>query len=202
MAHHHYTDEQINWMVANRSGCIAPEFARLFNEKFKTEIKVTALTAVCKRRNIAAGRTGKFKKGQIPPNKGKFGVRNSPGSEFKKGNRPRNTAPIGAEVIDKEGYLKIKTAEPNVWKNKQIHIWEQHHGKTKPKNHAVLFLDNNNRNFAIENLQLISRNAHAICNKRGWSKEPPEIRRTLIAIAELQAKTNKLTRTKQISADQ
>ena len=58
--------------------------------------------------------------------------------------------PIGTE-IEKDGYILIKIDNQirnkhSNWKYKHHYIWEQKNGKI-PKNHRVIFLDGNNRNF-------------------------------------------------------
>lgn len=100
---------------------------------------------------------GQFKKGNISHNQGKKlseetkeKIKNF---MFKKGNKPHNARKIGDEYTDKDGYLWVKTEEPNVWKLK-------HHlafNEPIPKNMYLIFIDGNKRNFDKSNLQLISQ---------------------------------------------
>jgi len=71
--------------------------------------------------------------------------------------------PIGTENT-KKGYVRVKIAEPNVWKYKHILIWEQSNGSL-PDGHIVIFADKNNRNFDINNLIAITRKQLAVMNR-------------------------------------
>lgn len=98
---------------------------------------------------------------------------------FKSGNRPHNTLQVGAETQDKDGYVMVKIAEPNVWQYK-------HHiafGEPVPKGHKVIFIDGNKRNFGKDNLQLVS-NAE-LMNRNTMHRYPPELVRLLKTLNKL-----------------
>lgn len=104
-----------------------------------------------------------FKKGLNPWNAGRKGIRVSPKSEYKKGNKPANTAYDGAITIrndwdDRMGvrrqYKYIRMSKSN-WKLYHRHVWEQHNGPI-PKRHAVRFIDGDTLNCDISNLECIS----------------------------------------------
>ena len=101
----------------------------------------------------------RFKKGYVPPNKGK---KMSPEvyekvkeTMFKKGNSPVNHREVGSERINVDGYIEIKVAEPNRWKLKHRIIWEQVNGEI-PKGYNVQFKNHNTQDCRIENLYIIS----------------------------------------------
>ena len=101
----------------------------------------------------------RFKKGSVPPNKGK---KMSPEvyekvkeTMFKKGNSPVNHREVGSERINVDGYIEIKVAEPNRWKLKHRIIWEQINGEI-PKGYNVQFKNHNTQDCRIENLYIIS----------------------------------------------
>lgn len=110
--------------------------------------------------------TGRFQKGQLPPNAGikgwKAGGRSAE-TQFKGGAKPANYVPIGTERWTTDGYLRRKTTESGVqrhdWKFVHLLLWEQHHGPV-PQGHMVVFRDHDRRNITIENLELISRAEH------------------------------------------
>ena len=120
-------------------------------------------------RNRLAGKLGtnhpnavahRFKKGSVPPNKGK---KMSPEvyekvkeTMFKKGHSPVNHREVGSERINVDGYIEIKVAEPNKWRLKHRIIWEQINGKI-PKGYNVQFKNHNPQDCRIENLYLICR---------------------------------------------
>ena len=102
----------------------------------------------------------RFKKGSVPPNKGK---KMSPEvyekvkeTMFKKGNSPVNHREVGSERINVDGYIEIKVAEPNVWRLKHRIIWEQHNGVI-PAGYNVQFKNHNTQDCRIENLYIISK---------------------------------------------
>lgn len=102
----------------------------------------------------------RFKKGSIPPNKGK---KISPEvyekvkeTMFKKGNSPVNHRQVGSERINVDGYIEIKVSEPNVWRLKHRIIWEQHNGVI-PAGYNVQFKNRNTQDCRIENLYIISK---------------------------------------------
>ena len=120
-------------------------------------------------RNRLAGKLGtnhpnavahRFKKGSVPPNKGK---KMSPEvyekvkeTMFKKGNSPVNHREVGSERINVDGYIETKVAEPNVWRLKHRIIWEQHNGVI-PAGYNVQFKNHNTQDCRIENLYIISK---------------------------------------------
>lgn len=110
------------------------------------------------------GRKYWIKKGHIPYSKGKKqtefmteqGIEKSKATRFRKGQTAINHKPVGYERINVEGYIEIKTAEPDIFRLKHRVIWEQLYGAI-PKGHNVQFKDRNRQNLNIENLYLISR---------------------------------------------
>lgn len=101
-----------------------------------------------------------FHTGSIPKNKG---VPMSPEryaacapTMFKKGNRPQTYLPIGSEVVVRDGYVKVKVAEPNVWMWKHRMVWEETNGPV-PRGYNVQFKDGDKQNCALDNLYIISR---------------------------------------------
>ena len=138
-------------------------------------------------RNRLAGKLGsnhpnavahRFKKGSVPPNKGK---KMSPEvyekvkeTMFKKGNSPVNHREVGSERINVDGYIEIKVAEPNRWRLKHRIIWEQVNGEI-PKGYNVQFKNHNPQDCRIENLYLICRADQIAKENSYWAKYPKEI---------------------------
>lgn len=190
-----YTKEQLDFIKAN-SSLLRRETTRLVNEKFGTNYTVANIHALCKRKGWLTGRDGKFKKGQAyNPNSGAKGPNKT---SFKKGDKPENHKPIGAERVDKNGYLVRKISDTGIKKNDWVlvhrHVWEKHHGIAAPKNHIVIFVDGDNRNFEPENLLLISRAENAIINKHKLRNVPDELKRVAITQGRLIAKISEVGR--------
>ncbi|WP_286903145.1 HNH endonuclease signature motif containing protein [Vreelandella sedimenti] len=141
-----------------------------------------------------AEKPGCFKAGSSPWNKGTN--YSAPGTErtrFKKGHMPPNWKPIGTERITKDGYLQRKltdTGNPSRDWVAVSHIeWEKHNGRPVPKGHAVVFRDEDNRNFAGENLELISR--ADLMRRNSYLHLPPEIAQIVQLRGALTAKINR-----------
>ena len=102
----------------------------------------------------------RFKKGHVPPNKGKKMsaevYAKVSRTMFKKGDMPHTYRPVGSERVNVDGYVEVKVADPNKWKLKHRVIWEEAHGPI-PRGHNVQFRDGNGQNLSLDNLYLISR---------------------------------------------
>ena len=102
----------------------------------------------------------RFQKGLIPANKGKKmspeAYAKAAPTMFKKGQIPHNYKEVGAEIINADGYVQVKVADPNVWKLKHRLIWEQAHGEI-PEGYNVQFKNHNPLDIRLENLYLISK---------------------------------------------
>ena len=168
------------------------DIARMFNDHFKLDIPRTAIVGAMQRNNIQTGRTGYFRKGNIPHNKGKKMppevYEKAKATMFKKGNIPSNYRPVGSERTTVDGYREIKVADPNKWELKHRYIYEQHYGKI-PKEDIVIFLDNDKTNFDINNLKCISRKEHLYMNENKFRFEDRDITYTAVNIAKLAIKT-------------
>ena len=124
----------------------------------------------------------RFKKGSVPPNKGK---KMSPEvyekvkeTMFKKGNSPVNHREVGSERINVAGYIEIKVAEPNRWKLKHRIIWEQVNGEI-PKGYNVQFKNHNPQDCRIENLYLICRADQMRIEHSLMAKYPKEMQEVI-----------------------
>jgi hypothetical protein len=118
------------------------------------------------------GKEYRFKKGMKTWNKGIKGYMGANVTSFKKGHQPKCYLPVGTESEDRDGYVKIKIADPNIWELKHRVIWEERFGSI-PDKHAVIFIDGNKRNFDLTNLVLVHRRDLLYFNR--WGKYPPEI---------------------------
>ena len=72
-----YTQEQIDFIVANIKGCPFRELTDKFNERFGMDLKVSTMTSLSARNGLHNGRDTQLKKGWEP-------------TQFKKGNEPWN----------------------------------------------------------------------------------------------------------------
>lgn len=146
------------WLTENIRGKSSFELASMINEAFGTSYTVQQIQGLCKRMKLRSGYSACFKPGHHPTHG--FTPGHIPeGSKrywFRKGIRPHNTLPVNTTVVDSDGCLKIKVAEPNVWKRIHVMVWEEHNGPV-PKGCAVMFRDGNRLNCDIGNLILVTR---------------------------------------------
>ena len=111
-------------------------------------------------RGSVVGMSGRFLPGHTTWNKGMKGlILGGKETRFKKGNVPHTWKPIGSER-DMDGYLQRKLTEtgypPRDWVMVHHIVWREA-GREIPPKHALVFRDGNRRNFALDNLELISR---------------------------------------------
>lgn len=182
------------------------EFQRVFD---RPEVTLGVIKALYCRRGWKTGRTGRFEKGQEPPNKGrKFPGRTS-ATSFRKGNVPHTYKGPGHEYVDSNGYVILILDEPHrhtqgrrtnpVFKHR--HLWEQAHGPVPP-GHRLKCLDGNKANCDPSNWDLVSDAmmprlaGRSDRGRPGYDQAPPELKPTLLAIAKLEhkAKTAKRER--------
>lgn len=188
-----YTDEMKQFILDNYKGRYNQELADLFNQKFNTNITSRTIKSYKANNKLNSGLTGKFRKGQTPHNKGKKMPKEVyekvKHTMFAKGNVPPNHRPVGSERISKDGYIEVKVAEPNKWRLKQRVVYEEAKGKI-PEGCPIIFLDENKRNFDIDNLRCITRSELLYLNCNGLNNSN-EITETGILMARLDRAKNK-----------
>lgn len=190
-----FTHEMKKFIKDNATNTSNSKLTSMVNEKFETDFTVSQIKSFKQNNKISSGLTGRFEKGHVPVNKGAKGVYHE-GSEktwFQKGHTPSNHRPVGSERISKDGYVEIKTQEPNRWRLKHNVVWEEHNGKI-PNKHVVIFLDGNKENVDISNLKLITRSELLLMNRQNLFSEDPEITNTASNIARLVVTRNKVNK--------
>ena len=129
----------------------------------------------------------KFKKGQVPWNKG---IKNSTGyseSRQKKGNIPPTARPVGYERINKDGHIEIKVEGHRQMVYKHRWVWEQANGEI-PKGMVVSFRNGIRTDCRIENLILLTRAELARLNQSYIKYSTPETHETCILLAKIKDK--------------
>lgn len=98
-----------------------------------------------------------FQKGMKSWNKGMKGLQiGGVETQFKKGQTPHNTKPIGYRSL-RDGYLVEKMEKG--FEFVHVLLWKQHNGEI-PKGMFVVFKDRNKNNITIDNLEIITRVEH------------------------------------------
>lgn len=192
------TPEQVDWLHRNAwisRADVGAAFAAAFPG---AAISAGQIVSWRKRNRVATGRSGRFEKGQAPPNKGRKGY-SPPGSEkgwFRKGQLPHNTRGAGHESVDqKDGYVWMIVNETNPHTGaatrrvmKHRWLWEQANGPV-PEGHCLKCLDGNKLNTDPANWEAIPMGLAPRLNGRfgrGYDHAPDELKPTIMAIAKLE----------------
>lgn len=184
--------EMVAYMFEIVPGHTEKEIKQLFFERFGILLTKGQVKNFKTTHHLPSGTVGgRFKKGQRSWNKGRKlspeQYKAASGTMFKKGNLPHNTCKIGTEILRDDGYIKVKVAEPNVWKLKHRLVYEQHYGVKLGQNDAIIFLDGNRQNCDIDNLLRLKRGELIRYNKVEHTKNP-EINMTTALTAKLENK--------------
>lgn len=167
------------------------ELTDMFNKEFGLNVSFTIIKCFLKRNGLKNGLDGRFYKGQPSHNKGKKMppevYEKVKHTMFKKGCKPPTHVEVGTEILLDDGYVKIKVAEPNVWKQKQRFVWENAYGPV-PDNMMLMFLDGDRTNCELSNLKLIRKDARLIMNKNKMIYNDVVLNETASNLATLMAK--------------
>lgn len=99
-----------------------------------------------------------------------------PWNERENKNKPNfNQQPLYSER-KKKGMVQIKVAEPNIWKQKNVWVYEQTNNCEVPKGCKVIFLNSNKEDFSPDNLYMVTQAELGIINRwyRGFSTDKEE----------------------------
>lgn len=178
----------------NSWGVSSKKMAEMVNEKFGTSWTPTGMKQFRQRHGIKSGETGWYQKGHAPANKGKKLEeyvtdpervadikRRIAGTQFKKGHSPQNELPVGAIVVNDNGYkLRKKQMEGTLWERWEfLHraLWVEHNGPI-PEGMLVTFRDGNKANCDLDNLMLVTRGENATLTKLELRSEDPDLTET------------------------
>ncbi len=205
-----YSAVEMAWLEANRLLPIA-DYTLAFCEEFGRAVSAANLHALRKRKGWRTGRTGRFNKGQEPPNKGKpcppgRGGRhpNAQRTQFRKGDRTGRAAeiyqPIGSERT-RDGYLvrKIHDGLPMQSRWRAVHLirWEEVNGPL-PAAHCLKNLDGDRMNTDPSNWELVPRAIIPRLNggphraHLAYDQAHPDVRAALLTIAKVEHRAREL----------
>lgn len=198
------TNEQDAFIRNHAKGLGNAELTKLFNDAFGTNLTVKQIKGYKKNHHISSGLTGQFKKGCTPLNKGKKMSREvydkAKPTMFKKGQKPKNTDPIGTEKLLGDGYVWVKIDDQNNvpkyvnWRQKHRLIYEKYHGVKLTKNDRCVFADGDRTNFDISNLILVSNSEMLIMNRNNLMYQDKELTKVGANIARVLDKVNKVSK--------
>lgn len=181
-----YTDEHLQFLQQHRQALSTKALTAAFNQRFADHKSVLAIKAISLKHGFKTGRTGCFLPGNVPFNKDTVGLIQPNRGSFQKNHDLNLRKPIGSERINpKDKCIIIKTGEPSVWQYKHIVIWETAHGPM-PKNHTIRYIDGNQKNCVLENLEIVSKALHLRLNKRHYTTAPSELKPAIKALAKVE----------------
>lgn len=204
MVGHKYTDEEHKFLQSFIPGHTYKEIIEAYNSRFEDNLTFSRLKGYIGNHKLNTGKTGRFEKGHTPANKGTHPrtVGRMGETQYKKGNLPHNTKPIGYERLSRDGYIEVKIAmrpsdtdDGHNFVGKHRLVWEKAHGPI-PKGHKIIFLDGDKQNCSIENLTLVSNAELLQMTRRGLKTENAELTKTGVLIARAGVITNKLNKRK------
>jgi hypothetical protein len=163
----YYTPEMINFLKDNSLKYNSEILTDLVNKNFNTNIIAQSLRRAMKLRNIEYIKGHKL-------------------YEAKNLSYKRAIKPLGYEWFNKEKgttYIKISNegSRHDRWKPKHYFLWEKIHGSI-PKNHRVIFLDNNIFNFELDNLELVKPMEFILLRKYGFHSNNKEVTKAGLVI--------------------
>jgi phage protein len=165
-----YTDEEKAFLRSFIPGHQNNETRDAFIKKFGKCITTAQVRSFCRNNKVGNGMDTRFKKGNVPPNKGKKmsaeQYAKASRTMFKKGNISHNYRPVGSERVNVDGYIEIKVADPSKWELKHRVVWEESNGKI-PAGMNLIFKDNNPLNTKLDNLMLVTRAENLEMNNIG-----------------------------------
>jgi len=133
-----------------------------------------------------SGKKFRFQKGSVPPNKGK---RMSPEqyerckhTMFRKGHVPVNHKPVGYESTNADGYIVVKTKEPNVFEFKHRKLWAEAYGEIPPDK-VIRFKDGDKQHVYLENLEMVTKAGNLEPNT--INRYPDDVKRAIRTIGQL-----------------
>ena len=175
---HKWTRAERDRLAEVAPGRSHDEIREIMTDEFGDHFGGKRIAAALKRYGIKTGRTGRFEKGCVPPNKGKSwdefmspeGQERSRATCFKPGNMPHNGhQPIGTERVNRDGYVEVKVAERKTdprsahdnWRPKHHLVYEESNGAV-PEGCNVVFADRDRSNFDPGNLVAVPRDLWAV----------------------------------------
>ena len=159
-----YSEDVYNFLRNEGSNYTIKQLVDILKNEYNKEVEPKKLAQYC----IWAGIKYKYEK----PNKAHS-------------NKP---TPIGVLIRKTDGgYLKVKVGN-HKWKSLQRIVYENHYNTKLKEDDYVIFLDQNRRNFNIDNLALITRQQSAMLSKLGLYSYNPNSTKAGISVIKLMNK--------------
>ena len=146
-----YSNDMYEFLQENASSHTIKELVKIIKDKFNIDIENKKLAQYCIKMKIQY--------------------------KYEKPKKSHSNIPTknGTIITKTDGdYLKVKTGN-HKWEYLQRKIYENYYNVKLPEDVYVVFLDQNRRNFNINNLKAISRRSSAIMSKDNLFSTEPRI---------------------------
>lgn len=187
----HYPPGFYEFVKENSWGVSSAKMAEMVNERFGTHFTATGMKQFRAKQGIKSGVTGWYQKENEPGNKGKkleeyitdpdrveWIRQRISQTQYKKGDRPVNELPVGAVVVNSDGYkLRKKQMEGTLWERWEfLHraVWRENFGPI-PDGMVVSFRDSDRLNCSPENLMLITKAENVELTRKKYRSQDPEL---------------------------
>ena len=206
-----FTEEQLAQCIKDYPTTLSSELAKRYNcsiykinnisTKYGLKKDIEFIAEVARKNMQREDHPAKqywIKKNTAPPNKGKKqteymtpeAIAKTAKTRFKKGNTPHNHKSVGYQRITQDGYIEVKTEEPNIFKLKHRLVWEKEFGEI-PAGNNIQFKDGNRLNCELENLYIITR-ADQVNINNSINRYPDDIKKAIRMLAKLNKQLKKI----------
>lgn len=192
--------EQVReYILNNYKGMSYKHMSENVAKKFGYAMTIRQVQTFYNNNHLNSGLDGRFKKGMIPHNKGKKreeytskeSIKKIQMTQFKKGHRPNNKCLVGEIKEDSDGYLFVKVNDKqNVprkenWMSMGRYLYQIYNSVKISEEDKVIFLDHDKKNFARDNLCLVSKKESLYMNRNNLATTNPEITMTGVRLAKM-----------------
>ena len=195
------SDEEIDFILHNYKGIGTKLMARLLTERSGKRRSSSQTCKVYSKYNLDCETDGRFKKGTPGWNKGMkieefmspLAIERIKKTQFTKNHindNARPLKPVGARSIRGDGYVWIKIAQPNRWREEHRLVWEKAYGPLG-RYQKLLHIDGNRQNNSLDNLMIVEDGLMAEINNRIGLSDDRDINMTIINLAKIRCKIRK-----------
>lgn len=192
---HTWTDAQVAFLIQHYANTLTAELAAtlgvrtkiIHGKAKKLGLRKSAglIAEMARRRALTPGhgsQASRIQPGSAPWNKGIKGLRLSPGTEYRPGNRPHTWVPVGSLRLDGDGALNRKIFDDGDpikrWQPVHRLLWIATHGEI-PAGHIVVFKPGRRTadlaQITLNAIELVTRAEHMRRNSY-HTNYPPELR--------------------------
>ena len=194
-----FSKEEEEFILKNYKGASHEKMRELLIVNFGKRHSETTIGIFYRENGLKSGLDGRFQKGQVSMNKGvpmvkwakPESIERIRKTQFKKGHINDNAKPllpIGSRRIRSDGYVWIKTGQPNTWREEHRYLWERKYGPL-PRYQKMLHIDGNRANNDLDNLMLVSNAVCAEINNRIGLTKDRELNLVIISLAKLRCRS-------------